>query len=117
MNLHRSIRKTAEDRLERFKAYLSGFLANKSETEIYEWSARQTYIAMGNLLTVLALKNIDGCPIEGINPTEWDKILGLEGKKLRSVACVAIGYRAEDDDHQHEAKVRLPQDELFVEYL
>lgn len=113
--LHRSVRRTSEDKLERLGIHLRQFVGKMDTVQTHEWSARQTYIAIGNLLTVLAIKGIDSCPIEGIVKDEWDRILGLKGKGLRSVACVAIGYRAEDDATKDDAKLRLPLDELFVE--
>jgi len=116
IDLHRTVRKTPEDRLDRYRAYLSGYLDQKTPEQIQEWSARQTYIAMGNLLTVLALKRIDACPIEGIEPDKWDDILDLSKDGLHSVACVAVGYRADDDPYQNEEKIRLSQDDLFITY-
>jgi nitroreductase / dihydropteridine reductase len=116
VSLHRSVRRTAEDKIERFKAYLAGFINSKTVEEQRQWSSKQTYIAMGNLLTVLAIKKIDSCPIEGIEPEEWDRILKLEGSGLKSVACVAIGYRDAGDELQHAAKIRLPKSELFVHF-
>ena len=41
---------------------------NKTKDEIINWSIKQAYLAMGNLLTVCAVEKIDACPMEGFNP-------------------------------------------------
>lgn len=78
------------------------------------WAARQAYIGMGTLLQSAALLYVDACPMEGINSEQYDNILGLHAINLTSLAVVAVGYRAEDDDYQHFAKVRLPKEEFVV---
>ncbi len=70
------------------------------------WSQRQTYIAMGSLLTVAALMEIDTLPMEGIVPTEFDRILNLEGTGYKSGAAIACGYRSTEDGYQKAKKVR-----------
>lgn len=77
------------------------------------WTARQAYIAIGNLLNAAAEMEIDACPMEGFNPEEFDEALGLKEKGLYSVALVTLGYRSTDDQAQHNAKVRRPKEELF----
>ena len=49
----------------------------------HEWAARQVYIAIGNFMTCCAVLGVDACPMEGITPPEYDKILGLEGSGLQ----------------------------------
>lgn len=77
------------------------------------WTARQAYIAIGNLLNAAAEMRIDACPMEGFNPEELDEALNLKEKGLYSVALVTLGYRSEEDQNQHYAKVRRPKEELF----
>ena len=36
-----------------------------SDDNIYSWTAKQSYIALGNMMTAAAIKGIDSCPIEG----------------------------------------------------
>lgn len=78
------------------------------------WTARQTYIAIGNLLSAAAIHKIDACPMEGFDASKFDEILDLKKDKLHAIAVVAVGYRSEDDKYQHCKKVRRPQDELFT---
>ncbi len=60
----------------------------------HEWAARQAYIALGNLMTAAAVLGVDACPMEGINPVEYDKILQLEGTGYKTVVALALGYRS-----------------------
>lgn len=78
-----------------------------------EWTAKQTYLALGNLLSACAEMKIDACPMEGFDPAEYNNILGLDEKGLNAAVVVTIGYRAEDDQEQFQAKVRRPMDALF----
>ncbi|MEM0934042.1 MAG: NAD(P)H-dependent oxidoreductase [Bacteroidota bacterium] len=78
------------------------------------WTSRQAYIALGNAMTAAAGLKIDTCPMEGFEPDKYDNILGLTDKGLTSVVVLAIGYRSEEDDTQHYAKVRKNNEELFT---
>ncbi|SDW98112.1 NAD(P)H-dependent oxidoreductase [Marinobacter mobilis] len=74
-----------------------------------QWAARQAYIALGMALTVAALEGVDATPMEGFDPLELDRILGLEGKQLNSVVMATLGYRDTDQDAlAGQAKVRRP---------
>lgn len=78
------------------------------------WAARQTYIALGNLLTSAALIGIDACPMEGFVSAQYDAILGLEEKGLTTTVICALGYRAETDRHAHLPKVRFPSESVLI---
>ncbi|NAS29649.1 NAD(P)H-dependent oxidoreductase [Flavobacteriaceae bacterium R38] len=77
------------------------------------WAAKQTYIALGNLLSAAAQLKIDTCPIEGFEPDKYDEILGLKEQGLKSTVAAAIGYRSSEDKTQFFAKVRKSTQELF----
>jgi nitroreductase len=78
----------------------------------HEWAARQSYIALGNLMTAAAVLGVDGCPMEGLNPVEYDKILKLEGSGYKTVVALALGYRAAGDKYASLAKVRYETADL-----
>ena len=78
----------------------------------HEWAARQSYIALGNFMTCAAVLGVDACPMEGINPVEYDKLLGLEGSGYKTVVACATGYRAVNDKYATLAKVRYETGEL-----
>jgi nitroreductase len=77
------------------------------------WAARQTYIALGNLLTAAGLLGVDTSPLEGIVPAEYDKILGLEKSGYTTVVACALGYRSEHDKYANFAKVRFEADQVI----
>lgn len=104
------------DSKDRFEQMILNYLKTVDEDQQSIWLDKQLYIALGNLMTSCALEGIDSCPIEGFDPAAYDRILQLEEKGLKSVVVCPIGYRADDDPYQHEAKVRFPKDELFLHF-
>jgi nitroreductase len=80
---------------------------------VNEWAARQTYIALGNLLTSAAMLGVDACPMEGIDPAQYDEVLGLPARGYSTVCACALGYRAADDKYATAKKVRYPAGELI----
>jgi nitroreductase len=78
----------------------------------HEWAARQAYIALGNLMTAAAVLGVDACPMEGLVPVEYDKILKLEGTGYKTVVALALGYRAAGDKYASLAKVRYETADL-----
>ena len=79
-----------------------------------EWSARQAYIALGNLLTAAAALRIDACPMEGFDADQVDEILGLKEINLTATLIAPIGYRSPEDNTQFNQKVRRPESEFFI---
>lgn len=78
-----------------------------------QWAARQAYIALGLTLTAAALEGVDATPMEGFNPGELDRLLGLPEKNLNSVVIAALGYRDETlDNLAGQTKVRRPLTEF-----
>ena len=78
------------------------------------WTARKAYIAFGNLMQAAAELKIDTCPMEGFESEKYNEILGLNDKNLNAAVVLAVGYRSEEDDTQHYAKVRKSTEELFT---
>ncbi|MFN3455264.1 MAG: NAD(P)H-dependent oxidoreductase [Pseudobdellovibrio sp.] len=121
-HIERFIAETAKTRgldistLEGLKKMMIGDLVTGPRSQTINWWAqRQTYIAMGTLLTTAALMEIDTLPMEGLDPIAYDKILKLEGTGWKTIAAVACGYRAEDDNYQNIKKVRFPLADI-IEY-
>ena len=78
------------------------------------WTAKQTYIALSNLLNAAAELNIDVTPMEGFEPEKFNEILGLDKLGLNASVVATIGYRHEEDATQHYVKVRKSYEELFI---
>ncbi len=75
------------------------------------WVEKQIYLALGNLLTSLAVEGIDACPMEGFDKEKYDEILGLTD--MTSVVICSVGVRDQSDDTQNYKKVRKSIDDLF----
>ena len=51
----------------------------ESERALFDWTSKQTYIALANMLTGAAAIGIDSCPIEGFNYDKMNEVLAAEG--------------------------------------
>ncbi len=100
------IRTTPETILEPYRNDLKAIMKGKTLTEKQEWSKRQAYIALGNLMTVCAVEHIDSCPMEGFVSEKYDEILNLQALNLKSVLLLPVGFRAQDDMFSELKKVR-----------
>jgi nitroreductase len=108
------LRGTPREALEGYRGMMYGSLLSPgSETRIPAWSARQAYIALGNLMTSAGLLGIDTCAIEGFVPAEYDAVLDLQEQGYASVVCCALGYRSPEDKYATAPKVRMPSSDLI----
>lgn len=85
-----------------------------SQEQKANWTAKQAYIVVGNLLSAAAQLRIDACPMEGFQSEEYNKILDLNSKNLNAAVVVTLGYRSEEDGTQHYKKVRKSENQLFT---
>lgn len=101
------VREVPAQSLSGFRGMLLSAISGRSKDARFAWNARQAYIAMGQFMASAALVGVDTCPIEGLLPAEYDRILGLEGSGYRTVAAVAAGYRSAEDRYADLPKVRF----------
>ena len=113
-DLVKKTRETPDNILKPFRDYLIHEFETQQPDDVKNWSTKQAYLAMGNLLTVCALEGIDACPMEGFSPNKYDEILDLKTKGLSSVLVMPIGYRAKDDMFADFKKVRKPLTESVI---
>lgn len=92
--------------VEGYRSLMAGFVANHKDVD--RWTANQVYIASGQFNLACALLGVDACPMEGINPSAYDDILGLKEQNLATVLVCPIGYRSAEDKYAGQAKVRHP---------
>ena len=102
------------DALTGYADYMKGAVANMPEDVKPTWTAKQTYIALSNLLNAAAELKIDVTPMEGFVPAQYNEILGLDKLNLNASLVAAVGYRHEEDATQHYAKVRKSNEDLFL---
>lgn len=83
-----------------------------SERTLFDWSGKQTYIALANMMTGAALLGVDSCAVEGFDYAAVSQILqaqGLFDPKLWGVSVMAtFGYRAKEI----KPKSRKPMNEI-----
>ena len=100
--------------IERFTHFLDKDFALTTPTLRHQWAARQAYIALGNMLTVAALRGIDSQPIEGFDIERVTAILterGLIDPAIdRPVVMASFGYR----DMDITPKTRRPLNEVVT---
>ncbi|WP_298423206.1 NAD(P)H-dependent oxidoreductase [uncultured Kordia sp.] len=114
-NRVKAIRNTPDEILAPFKEFMTNSFKGRTQEDLNIWSAKQAYLAMGNLLTVCGAEQIDACPMEGFVSEKYDEILGLEAHGLSSVLVLPVGYRAEDDMFADFKKVRKSISESILE--
>ncbi|MBP3952211.1 NAD(P)H-dependent oxidoreductase [Bacillus suaedae] len=113
----REIKKYPEEIAEKIPGIYKNFQESdlhllESERAIFDWSSKQTYIALANMMTAAAQIGIDSCPVEGFDMDAVHQILAeeelLEDGHLDISVMVAFGYRAKEP----RPKTRKPKEQL-----
>lgn len=118
-DVDRFIARTAEVRsapaasLDGYAQMIKGFVT-KPGFDVDSWSARQLYIAVGQFLAACAVVGVDACPMEGISPPDYNRILGLDALGLSTFCAVPVGYRAADDKYAALPKVRFVAEDMIL---
>lgn len=92
------IRQVPVESLDGFKNMILANTEGKSAADLFQWNARQAYIALGYATAAAALEKIDSTPMEGFNPEKVNEILGLDENGTSAVLLLALGYRDEEKD-------------------
>lgn len=83
---------------------------------MFEWSCRQCYIALADMLTACALIGVDATPVEGMNYENINALLAEKGlidpEEFGVAVALQIGYR--DPSHVMNPKTRQNADEVFT---
>ena len=83
-----------------------------SDENIYSWTARQTFIAAGNMMTAAAFIGIDSCPVEGFEKEKVEEILNIDTSKYQLSLVLPFGYRLNEQSTQ----LREPFEDI-VEFI
>tara|TARA_R110002051_G_scaffold306_3_gene1337 strand:- start:4447 stop:5079 length:633 start_codon:yes stop_codon:yes gene_type:complete len=114
-DLTNEIRGFKNEGWENYRQMLLGSYPQKSAEENFNHAAKQAYIAFSHSIIAAAYEGVDATPLEGFEPDEVDKILGLREKDLRSAVLLPIGYRNESEDWLvNLKKVRKPMKDLVT---
>jgi nitroreductase len=63
---------------------------------VEEWTARQVYVALSDLMTSANLLGVEACPMDSFDPAQYDEVLGLARRGFSTVCACALGYRTND---------------------
>ncbi|MDR2982690.1 MAG: NAD(P)H-dependent oxidoreductase [Puniceicoccales bacterium] len=101
--------------LNAFRDMVGGYVVGASKDGTLNPSQRnQVFIALGQFMTCAAMLGVDTCALGGIQPEEYDEILGLTGSHYSTVVACAAGYRAADDKYALRKKVRFAPQEVIT---
>ncbi len=85
-------------RTERYRSFQeSDFKLLETPRNLFDWAGKQAYIALGNMMTVAAMRGVDSCAIEGFDKEKAEAVLAeaglLENGAFGLAVMVAFGYR------------------------
>lgn len=90
------------------------YFIDKNTSNMENWLARQTYIALGVACVAAAEEKIDSVPIEGFDKDQLNRILNLPEQHLSSVVLLPLGYKDHVNDWlNNKPKVRKDLGELI----
>jgi len=101
MHMMKDVKQFPEDVIEVYSKFYKEFQERDfnldSDKKLFDWASKQTYIALGNMMTSAALIGIDSCPIEGFHQEKTEALLrekfGVDTEKYGLSYMTAFGYR------------------------
>ncbi|GLI55259.1 NAD(P)H-dependent oxidoreductase [Propionigenium maris DSM 9537] len=122
-NFMRGVQKLPEEVIEMKTNFFRDFQEKdfnllENERTLSDWAGKQSYIAMGNMLTAGAIAGVDSCPIEGFHKEKTEKILAekfdIDMERFALSYMIAFGY-AKDPENKFPKTRRGMED--VVRYL
>ena len=98
-----------------FRQMIIGSISGKTPTELENWSTRQSYLALGFLLSACAENNIDAGPMEGFDSEAVTNIVGADSDGYKVRALCAVGFRDPSDSAALRPKVRFSMEKILKE--
>ncbi|GAB1857283.1 NAD(P)H-dependent oxidoreductase [Flavobacteriaceae bacterium MHTCC 0001] len=107
MQMLKEVKQMPDDVVNTYLKFYREFQQNDFELDtdkkLFDWASKQTYIALGNMMTAAALVGIDSCPIEGFHQEKTEALLqdkfDIDTSKYGLSYMVAFGYRKEAPSH------------------
>mgnify|MGYP001803714252 CR=1 FL=1 len=101
MHMMKDVKQFPEDVIEMYSKFYREFQERDfnldTDKKLFDWSSKQTYIALANMMTSAALAGIDSCPIEGFHQEKAEALLkdkfDIDTDKYGLSFMVAFGYR------------------------
>ena len=113
VSLMASTRNLPIEKLHGFGTHVKSSIATMDADHVNQWTGKQTYIALGQVLLSCALLKIDATPMEGFDRKALDELLDLSKDGLSTSLLCPIGYRHAEDPYITLKKVRKTKDALF----
>ena len=113
MRLKGEINNIEYSNLEGYTTFIQEKVSEKKGTDMSNWTAKQTYLALSSALIACSELNIDATPMEGFESDKVSELLGLKEKGLDACVLLAVGYRHEEDGSQFGKKVRKSTKDLY----
>jgi len=119
INLYANVKKVSPDILEQIPIKYKIFQEDEiqvlgSEKTLWDWASKQTYIALGNMMTAAAFIGIDSCAIEGFYYAKVREEMIKQGVFDPNIfdisVIVAFGYRVKEP----RPKVRRPIEDIVT---
>jgi nitroreductase len=106
MHMMKDVKQLPEDVIEMYSKFYREFQERDfdldTDKKLFDWSSKQTYIALGNMMTSAALIGIDSCPIEGFHQEKAEALLrdkfGIDTDAYGLSFMVAFGNRKADPE-------------------
>lgn len=106
MHMMKDVKQLPADVIEMYSKFYREFQERDfdldTDKKLFDWSSKQTYIALGNMMTAAALTGIDSCPIEGFHQENAEALLkekfGVDTDKYGLSFMTAFGYRKADPE-------------------
>lgn len=106
MHMMKDVKQLPADVIEMYSKFYREFQERDfdldTDKKLFDWSSKQTYIALGNMMTAAALTGIDSCPIEGFHQENAEALLkekfGVDTNKYGLSFMTAFGYRKADPE-------------------
>jgi len=118
----RDVKQMPADVEKMYKEFYGKFLKDDfkllgNEKALFDWSSKQSYIALANMMTGAAAMGIDSCPIEGFDADLTEAFLkdelGIDTEVFAPSVMVAFGYRKDEPKRE---KVRQPLEDITAWY-
>jgi len=104
-HMMRDVHHLPDEAIEQRRGYYQAFQETDfklldNDRAVFDWAARQVYIALGNMMTSAAMLGIDSCPIEGFVADQVEQIMtadfGIDSSEFGVACMVAFGYRVNE---------------------
>ncbi len=97
-DVHHIPKEKAEARRAKYKKFQEeDFRLLESNRAIFDWASKQSYIALGNMMSVAAMLGIDSCAVEGFEMDALEEIIakefGIDIDIWGVSVMVGFGYR------------------------